>query len=159
MCKLILGHSLSLHSIECKLIGYEFPLGKLICRQTIFSFCTDNFLFLYDIFCTEWGEIREFWKNPWVYIEFTKLTLSSEWTQTQYWVHMWVYLGKLDSLDVSWVQWHNSWVCCRSGKKSCSAEIDSRSLCLTDHVCEIWTTIEIKWTVLLPITLNSLGED
>ena len=115
MCKLILGHSLSLHSIECKLIGYEFPLGKLICRQTIFSFCTDNFLFLYDIFCTEWGEIREFWKNPWVYIEFTKLTLSSEWTQTQYWVHMWVYLGKLDSLDVSRVQWHNSWVCCRSG--------------------------------------------
>ena len=114
MCKLILGHSLSLHSIECKLIGYEFPLGKLICRQTIFSFCTDNFLFLYDIFCTEWGEIREFWKNPWVYNEFTKLTLSSEWTQTQYWVHMWVYLGKLDSLDVSWVQWHNSWVCCRS---------------------------------------------
>ena len=107
MCKLILGHSLSLHSIECKLIGYEFPLGKLICRQTIFSFCTDNFLFLYDIFCTEWGEIREFWKNPWVYNEFTKLTLSSEWTQTQYWVHMWVYLGKLDSLDVSWVQWHN----------------------------------------------------
>ena len=36
---------------------------KLIYRQTIFSFWK-SFL------CTEWGEMRECWMNPWVHIEF-----------------------------------------------------------------------------------------
>ena len=38
--------------------------------QTIFSFWI-------TFFCTEWGEMRECWMNPWVHIEFIQLTLSS----------------------------------------------------------------------------------
>ena len=38
--------------------------------QTIFSFWI-------PFLCTEWGEMRECWMNPWVHIEFTQLTLSS----------------------------------------------------------------------------------
>jgi len=74
VCKLILGHSLSLHSIECKLIGYEFPLGKLIWRQTIFSFCMTFFF----------AQNEERWENSGRTREFTLCLLNSHWVQSEH---------------------------------------------------------------------------
>ena len=56
-------------------------------------------------------------QNVWVDVEFTcstQLELSSESTQTQYWVHVWVSPHKLNSVAMSWVQRGNSWVGCKS---------------------------------------------
>ena len=94
-------------------------------------------------------------QNVWVYIEFTcstQLELSSESTQTQYWVHVWVSPHKLNSVAMSWVQRGNSWVGCNS---CLYLSLASHSW-LSVTRCWKWHLMKgkVNFIYLTPVTLN-----